>query len=830
MAQKIQLRRDTAANWTSANPILAQGEVGYEIDTSKDKVGDGVTAWNLRPYTGVATAGWTQSGAGAVSRTVDSKLKDTVSVKDFGASPAATAAQNTTAFNNAFVYLHGIGGGMLFVPAGDYNLSDTLSMGSNTTLKCETGVRFVRNHNNTLLANQLGVTSGTTGYTGNGNIVIDGGIWDGNSNAFYDAFNHFAIGHCANVIIKNAIFLDNVRAHSVDLSASRNVVIENNKFLGYAAAQTSPDGYGTSSDTLGADRTYAEAVQLDHNVTGSFQFGAIDGTPNENIVFRNNVVGPNPARNDNTFTSFGAAIGSHGSVNNRYPKGIVIEGNQIEGCLFSAVRVWKWLNVTITGNTFTQCSKGVHVTPTSYDLGAANNPDGTPSGQGQAGAGYTITGNVFDSYLKNAILFTAPRFNPATSEPAFYHQDIVITGNTFTNGTIDPCIECRWVQGLVINGNTFRNVYRGIQLEFTRNVVVSNNSLRDAIREFVWFTESVSAGYENLGYSTNITVVGNVGFNIGYSGINIAGAARNVSIISNQLSNVSTSAPTRYGIHLNTNVNGAYVTGNTIADAGATNKPLYGIGVTSSCTNITVGPNKSFGTTGPINNNTPTATSSSSGPLQIISNTANDEPAIFCDTFSGAEGEIAVNPTNALDFGWWNGTSFTAAVTMSGAGNWNPGSDNTKQLGTSALRWSTVYAASGTINTSDERSKQDIANLDEAEKRVALALKGLIKKYRFKDAVEEKGDDARIHCGVIAQEVVEAFADEGLDATRYGLLCYDEWEAEYKDVMEAVVTVNEDGQEQTEMVPTGERKLVQEAGNRYGIRYEELLAFVLAAL
>ena len=83
MAQKIQLRRDTAANWTAANPTLAQGEVGYELDTSKEKVGDGVTAWNLRPYTGVATAGWTQTGTGAVSRTVDSKLKDVVSVLDF---------------------------------------------------------------------------------------------------------------------------------------------------------------------------------------------------------------------------------------------------------------------------------------------------------------------------------------------------------------------------------------------------------------------------------------------------------------------------------------------------------------------------------------------------------------------------------------------------------------------------------------------------------------------------------------------------------------------------------------------------------------------------
>ncbi len=46
MANRIQLRRDTAANWTSTNPTLAQGELGIESDTLKAKVGDGVTAWN----------------------------------------------------------------------------------------------------------------------------------------------------------------------------------------------------------------------------------------------------------------------------------------------------------------------------------------------------------------------------------------------------------------------------------------------------------------------------------------------------------------------------------------------------------------------------------------------------------------------------------------------------------------------------------------------------------------------------------------------------------------------------------------------------------------
>lgn len=46
----FQLRRGTAAEWTSANPVLASGEQGYETDTRKIKIGDGTSAWNALPY------------------------------------------------------------------------------------------------------------------------------------------------------------------------------------------------------------------------------------------------------------------------------------------------------------------------------------------------------------------------------------------------------------------------------------------------------------------------------------------------------------------------------------------------------------------------------------------------------------------------------------------------------------------------------------------------------------------------------------------------------------------------------------------------------------
>lgn len=159
-----------------------------------------------------------------------------------------------------------------------------------------------------------------------------------------------------------------------------------------------------------------------------------------------------------------------------------------------------------------------------------------------------------------------------------------------------------------------------------------------------------------------------------------------------------------------------------------------------------------------------------------------------------------------------------------------PGFDNKTSIGSSVLRFKDIYSATGTINTSDEREKQQIRDLSEAEKRVAVKLKSQIKAFKFNDAVAEKGGNARIHFGVIAQEVKAAFESESLVAEDYAILCFDEWEAEYREITEEITVTNDAGEEVTETVETGERELIREAGNRYGVRYEELLAFIISTL
>jgi len=61
MSTRWQTKRDTAANWTSNNPILLAGEWGYETDTGEVKIGDGSTVWNSLGYVGGAGTGFGRS-------------------------------------------------------------------------------------------------------------------------------------------------------------------------------------------------------------------------------------------------------------------------------------------------------------------------------------------------------------------------------------------------------------------------------------------------------------------------------------------------------------------------------------------------------------------------------------------------------------------------------------------------------------------------------------------------------------------------------------------------------------------------------------------------
>lgn len=178
----------------------------------------------------------------------------------------------------------------------------------------------------------------------------------------------------------------------------------------------------------------------------------------------------------------------------------------------------------------------------------------------------------------------------------------------------------------------------------------------------------------------------------------------------------------------------------------------------------------------------------------------NGHPNALVDGFNNAARVVNNRPSGGsggISFDIYdNGAYNKTPLYLEQAGNWLPGADAAYNVGSASFRLNTVYASTGTINTSDKREKQQITDLSDAEKAAATQLKGMIRKFKWNSSVEEKGDGARWHVGVMAQEVRDVFAEQGLDAHEYGLLCYDEWNG----------------------------------GDRYGVRYDELLSFIIAAI
>lgn len=153
-----------------------------------------------------------------------------------------------------------------------------------------------------------------------------------------------------------------------------------------------------------------------------------------------------------------------------------------------------------------------------------------------------------------------------------------------------------------------------------------------------------------------------------------------------------------------------------------------------------------------------------------------------------------------------------------GQSSFEPVVDNNMTCGSATEAWSggSTYVAFTVL--SDERHKTEILSLDEKEKAVALEIKANLGKYKLLASIEEKGEDgARWHFGAGAQTIKSIFEKHGLDGFRYGCLCYDEWDERLE---------RKDDTEEPDKITTTYRA----AGNRYGVRYEELFAMILAAM
>lgn len=255
-----------------------------------------------------------------------------------------------------------------------------------------------------------------------------------------------------------------------------------------------------------------------------------------------------------------------------------------------------------------------------------------------------------------------------------------------------------------------------------------------------------------------------------------------------------------------------------------------------------------------------------SGASELLDVHSDTEMAVV--EIDGASGQgsrmyFSEDGVRKWQIGGWTGDTFRIFDQTRGqtslivnAGNISPGDDDNLNLGASSVRWSQLYAATGTINTSDEREKNWIGAIDDAHFAAGLEIQSELGFYQWNDAVDEKGEDgARCHFGARAQRVWNIFAKHGCcdpikngkpGKTPLAMLCFDAWDEEVEPIYETVTKtrpeeretgqLDDDGEPimeivevpYEEQVDTGKTRVAREAGDRFGFRIDQLNSFLIA--
>ncbi|MBI1251275.1 MAG: DUF2793 domain-containing protein [Alphaproteobacteria bacterium] len=161
------------------------------------------------------------------------------------------------------------------------------------------------------------------------------------------------------------------------------------------------------------------------------------------------------------------------------------------------------------------------------------------------------------------------------------------------------------------------------------------------------------------------------------------------------------------------------------------------------------------------------------GPAAAAARSIASGVGVSVSNGDGAAGDPTVAIDLTADFAWSGAHDFGDDVSFAGAVA--PLSDNSVDLGSGSLRFATVYAATGTINTSDALEKTPLTAIPESLLRAGRALAYKIGAFQWRSAVADKGASvARRHIGVTAQDVRDAFLAQGEEPHRWGLYCVDQ--------------------------------------------------------
>ncbi|TWL55483.1 Plasmin and fibronectin-binding protein A [Bacillus licheniformis] len=395
----------------------------------------------------------------------------------YGADPTGEKP-SAEAIQKALDEIHKEGGGQLFIPGGKYLIEKRMFVYENTRVTMAQNCTLLRGWAGGFFANGT-PTDKFKGYSGRGNIIIEGGILDGNY-ANIDkyptsAMDSIILGHAKNISIDNVTFKDTISAHAIDANGCDNLRITNSKFTGFI--------------DLTGQRNYSEAIQLGEFIEiGLNQFGEFDGTPNTNVYIAHNYFGKS-----DLLGGWGCAIGNHYAVYDIFQSNITIFNNVIEDCGFAGVRTFKWNNVKITNNVFMRNKECVRISQAAGGIESSKDADGVQMNRPQNGQNVLIEGNDFYDYTSSGVVAFGQIYNKEIA----WNDEIRISGNYFKlkgkevgKYNDEQAIKLVFARNVFVSNNKIYGGRRGMWVEGCFNTFISGNGVSNVDTEAVYLAKS----------------------------------------------------------------------------------------------------------------------------------------------------------------------------------------------------------------------------------------------------------------------------------------------------------------------------------------------------
>ena len=284
-----------------------------------------------------------------------------LNVKDYGAVGDGVNDDRQAIQDTIDAAAKGLGGGKVYFPEGTYLVKEIVFLRSHTHIEVHEKATIlnginIKNHPSIVFMTGLFTDDGDQveweptediSYSG-GTIDMNGALNEERTKAknlpLINSSGAFAIGNSKNVTISNVTFKDSYQGHAIQIAGSKNVLVDNSRFLGQALPKTMKDGQIISK----------ESIQIEPLTRKGFPYALNDnGQKSENVTIQNSYFGKSEKSGELV-----TAIGTHyQTATTENPSNIKILNNHFDNMMYAGVRFTGFTDILIKGNRFDKKTK-----------------------------------------------------------------------------------------------------------------------------------------------------------------------------------------------------------------------------------------------------------------------------------------------------------------------------------------------------------------------------------------------------------------------------------------------------------------------------------------